>query len=82
METYPTTKGQIVIPALLRKKFGITEKTKIIIIDAGDDIVLRPVTRERISRLRGALKGSGTTQALLDERKKDREKEDASYKGA
>ena len=82
METYATTKGQIVIPAPLRRKFGIKEGTKIIVIDAGDDIVLRPMTRERISRLRGSLKGTGALQMLLDERRKDKEKEDAPYKGA
>jgi AbrB family looped-hinge helix DNA binding protein len=82
METYATTKGQIVIPAALRRKFGIKEGTKIIVIDGGDDIILRPVTHERISKLRGSLKGKGSLQMLLDERRKDKENENAPHKSA
>ena len=77
METYATVKGQVLIPAALRKKYGITEGTKITILDTGDEIVLRPVTRERIAKLKGSLKGLNLTQVLLEERQKDKEKEDA-----
>ncbi len=79
MVTHTTTKGQIVIPAALRRKYGITENTKIVILDNGEDIILRPMTPERISKLRGSLKGKGSLQLLLDERRKDREKEDAGH---
>ena len=44
METYATAKGQIVIPAALRKKYGIRNGTKIIVTDIEDAIVLKPVT--------------------------------------
>jgi AbrB family looped-hinge helix DNA binding protein len=37
-------KGQILIPVSLRKKYGITEGTKITILDNGDEIILRPMT--------------------------------------
>ena len=52
METYATVKGQIVIPAALRRKYGIKNGTKIIITDTGDAIVLKPVTPQYLSRLR------------------------------
>ena len=74
METYATTKGQIVIPVELRRKYGITEGTKIVVVDNGNEIVLRPVTRERVAKLRGILKGSGALDVLIEERQKDREK--------
>jgi len=74
METYATTKGQIVIPVELRRKYGITEGTKIVVVDNGDEIVLRPVTRERIAKLRGVLKGSGALDVLMEERQKDQGK--------
>lgn len=77
MVTHATTKGQIVIPAALRRKYGITKTTKILITDNGDEIILRPVTPERIAKMRGSLKGKGSVQILLDERRKDKEKEDA-----
>lgn len=71
METHATAKGQIVIPVELRRKYGITQGTKIVVIDNGDEIVLRPVTRKRIARLRGVLKGSGALDMLIEERRKD-----------
>jgi AbrB family looped-hinge helix DNA binding protein len=74
MEAYPTVKGQIVIPAELRRKYKITEKTRIVIVDNGDEIILRPITPDAIKKLRGVLKGSGALQILMEERKKDREK--------
>ena len=77
METYTTIKGQILIPAALRKKYGIVEGTKITIVDNGDEIILRPVTRERIAKLKGSLKDLNLPQVLLEERQKDEEKENA-----
>ena len=72
METYATTKGQIVIPAPLRKKYGITEGTKIVVVDTGNEILLRPITPQYLKNLRGSLKGSGALEVLVEERKKDK----------
>jgi AbrB family looped-hinge helix DNA binding protein len=74
METYATVKGQIVIPASLRKKYGITEGTRIVITDNGREIILHPITREYLKSLRGSLKGSGALDVLMEERRKDRER--------
>jgi AbrB family looped-hinge helix DNA binding protein len=51
METYATVKGQIVIPAALRRKYGIKDGTKIIVTDIGDAIVLKPVTEQYLRNL-------------------------------
>lgn len=75
METYATVKGQIVIPATLRRKYGIKDGTKIIITDIGDAIVLKPVTEQYFRNLQGSLKGKGGLKVLLDERRKDKERE-------
>ncbi len=75
METYATVKGQIVIPASLRRKYGIKNGTKIIITDAGDAIVLKPVTEQYLRNLQGSLKGKGGLKTLMDERRKDKERE-------
>jgi AbrB family looped-hinge helix DNA binding protein len=75
METYATIKGQIVIPAALRRKYGIKSGTKIIVTDAGDGIVLKPVTEQYLKGLQGSLKGKGGLKILLEERAKDRQKE-------
>jgi AbrB family looped-hinge helix DNA binding protein len=75
METYATIKGQIVIPASLRRKYGIKNGTKIIITDIGDAIILKPVTEQYLRTLQGSLKNKGGLQVLLEERRKDRERE-------
>ncbi|MCC6568851.1 MAG: AbrB/MazE/SpoVT family DNA-binding domain-containing protein [Anaerolineales bacterium] len=74
MEAYATVKGQIVIPAPLRKKYGIKEGTRIVVMDNGMEIILRPITREYLKSLRGSLKGSDALEVLLEERRKDRER--------
>lgn len=75
METYATVKGQIVIPAALRRKYGIKDGTKIIITDIGDAIVLKPVTEQYLRNLQGSLKGKGGLKVLLEERARDKERD-------
>lgn len=72
METYATVKGQIVIPAPIRKKYGITEGTRIIVLDTGNEIILRPITEQYLKNLRGSLKGSDALKMLMEERKRDK----------
>jgi AbrB family looped-hinge helix DNA binding protein len=75
METYVTVKGQIVIPAELRRKYRIKAGTKINVIDTGEAILLKPVTEESLKQLQGRLKGKGVLKSLLEERLKDAERE-------
>ncbi len=75
METYVTIKGQIVIPASLRRKYGIKNGTKIIVTDIGDAIVLKPVTEQYLKNLQGSLKGKGGLKIMVEERRKDKERE-------
>ena len=51
-----TTKGQVVIPAWLRKQFQIEDGTKAIVEATPEGILLKPVTAVTIQRLRGILK--------------------------
>ncbi len=73
METYATIKGQIVIPAKLRKKFHIKPGTKIHIIEGQDEIILKPITEHFYRKLRGSLRGKGVLKALVEERKREKE---------
>ena len=75
METTATSKGQIVIPSSVRKKFGIKEGTRIQINVSDDEkeIVLTPITREYVHSLRGKFKGKGLLKALMADKKKERE---------
>lgn len=67
-----STKGQIVIPRRLREELEIEEGTKAIVYREADHIVLKPITRGHINRLRGSLKGTGAMRAFLAERKRER----------
>ena len=71
MDTYATVKGQIVIPAALRRKYGIKAGTRIIVSDNDEEIVLRPVTGQYLRKLQGSLKGTGALQVLMQERQND-----------
>jgi AbrB family looped-hinge helix DNA binding protein len=75
MDTYATVKGQIVIPVELRRKYGIKAGTRIMVIDTGEAIMLKPVTEESLKRLQGMFKGSGLLKSLMEERRKDAERE-------
>ena len=70
-----TSKGQILVLASLRRKFGIKEGTRIEIEvdERTQSIVLRPITREYIQSLRGKHKGKGLMKALMAEKKVARE---------
>jgi AbrB family looped-hinge helix DNA binding protein len=75
METYSTTKGQIVIPSSLRRKYGIKVGTKILVYDDGEHIILKPLTEQYLRKLQGTLKGKGALKVLLQERARDKERE-------
>jgi AbrB family looped-hinge helix DNA binding protein len=68
MKTRANAKGQIVIPAILRRKYGIKEGTRIFISDNGDSIVLKPITEKYLQKLQGSLKGAGALKMLLHEK--------------
>jgi AbrB family looped-hinge helix DNA binding protein len=75
VETTATSKGQIVIPSSVRRKFGIKEGTRIQIAvdDDTKEIILTPITRDYVHSLRGKLKGKGLLKALMAEKRKERE---------
>lgn len=75
METTATSKGQIVIPSSVRRKFGIKEGTRIQIEvdEKANQIILKPITREYVHSLRGKFRGKGLLRALKAEKKRERE---------
>ena len=68
-----STRGQVVIPRRLRRKFEIQRGTRAIVYEEGDHIVIKPVTQSYLKSLRGSLKGSGLIKALAEDRQKERE---------
>jgi AbrB family looped-hinge helix DNA binding protein len=72
-----TTKGQLVIPARIRRRFGIKAGTRVRFLERDGEIVLQPLTSAAIRGLCGVLKSdTSVTAELLAERARDRERED------
>ncbi len=79
-ESYVTSKGQLVVPARLRRKYGIKPGTKICFVERDHEIIFQPVTKEYIRSVCGMLKSdTSITKALLEERARDKEREEAKF---
>jgi AbrB family looped-hinge helix DNA binding protein len=75
MQTTLTRRGQIVLPAEIRKRYKFKEGDQFVWLDDGKTIKLIPIPKDPISALQGRGKGEKLLVKLLDERKKDREYE-------
>ena len=78
--SYATSKGQFVIPARLRRKFGIKPGTRLNFTEENGRIILQPVTRDFIDSFCGVFKSKpgekSAVQELLADRAKERARED------
>ena len=78
-----TTKGQVVIPAWLRRQFQIEDGTKAVVQATPDGILLKPVTATTIRKLRGILKRKPGDQPFAEEwaehKRAEKELEEARY---
>ncbi|MBC7347957.1 MAG: AbrB/MazE/SpoVT family DNA-binding domain-containing protein [Clostridia bacterium] len=73
-----SAKGQIVIPASLRRQLGLKNGDRVALEPVDGAILLRPVPRHPLLAMRGTLKTVGEeklTAVLLRERALDRERE-------
>lgn len=77
---YVTSKGQLVVPSEIRRRFGIKPGTRINFVEEGDRIIFQPVTREYIDSFCGVFKQKpgekSVVQELLEERRAEKAKED------
>ena len=76
-----TIKGQIVIPARLRKKAGIKKGTRVFLEEKDGDIIVHPATPEFYERTYGVLKGGGLVKSLEESRRKEKEHEESEFEG-
>lgn len=70
-KTVVTSKGQMVIPAAVRRRYRIGTGTEIHIEEVRNGLLLRPVTDDPIDRLCGILAGKGFPDRI--EKEPDRE---------
>jgi AbrB family looped-hinge helix DNA binding protein len=74
METHATVKGQIVIPAEVRRRLSIKKGTRLN-VDVNEQtrqIILTPITREFVQKICGKYKGRGLLEALVEEKERER----------
>ena len=72
MITRMATEGLLSIPLEIRKRLDIKEGTCVHVDTDGQGyrIILTPITREYIQRLRGKYRGNGLLKALVAEKKR------------
>ena len=69
-----TIKGQIVIPADIRRKFKIKKGTRVNVYKDGNKIIVEPLPDDPIKQGRGMLKTRGRIlKALMADRKREAE---------
>lgn len=79
MQTVVTERGQISIPAPLRKRFHLTPGTGVEWMETEKGILLLPVPKDPIKAFRGSGKTQHLNDVLLRERKKDKERENKKW---
>ncbi|MDP2182998.1 MAG: AbrB/MazE/SpoVT family DNA-binding domain-containing protein [Actinomycetota bacterium] len=72
-----SSKGQLVLPAELRRKYGIDAGSRLVVVDLAGSIHLVPVADDPLGELRGLLQGvEGFSSAeLIAERRDESERE-------
>ena len=71
-----SSKGQIVIPANLRKRYLLREGTTIVFQEERGRLVLEPNNFEAIYALKGSLREFPIEASLEEERRAERKRED------
>ena len=78
-----SVKGQVVIPRWLRKAYHIEEGTRAVVQATANGILLKPVTRVSIQRLRGILKrkpgGKPFAEEWAEHKVEEKALEEAGY---
>lgn len=73
-----TVKGQMVIPAKIRRKLKIKQGTKVAIIEQDGGFTVKALDGKYFEHFAGILPTKGkATKALLEERRRERQREDA-----
>ncbi|MBI5529022.1 MAG: AbrB/MazE/SpoVT family DNA-binding domain-containing protein [Deltaproteobacteria bacterium] len=76
METTMSSRGRVVIPAVLRRTLDIKTGTRLHVEEREGAIVFSPLNRRYFERFAGMLEGSGVLEGLVKSRAEDLERED------
>jgi AbrB family looped-hinge helix DNA binding protein len=75
MRSTVSSRGQTAVPAEIRRRFNLKEKSRLEWIVDGDAITVLPVPDDAVSAFRGSLKGKYSAHALRKARARDRARE-------
>lgn len=75
MQTKITKRGQTVVPAPIRKRYGIQVGDRLVWLDDGETIKVIPIPSDPVEALRGSGEGENLLAALLRSRAEERERE-------
>ncbi len=62
-----TVKGQIVVPAKIRKKFGIKKGTKIAFVEQAGKLIIQPLDKRYFETLAGILGHEGSNMLQFED---------------
>ena len=69
-----TSKGQVVIPVKIRRRYGMKNGSKVAFIEQCDKVIIQPLDKEYFNKLAGILDEKGKMlKSLMDDKKKERE---------
>jgi len=74
-----SAKGWVVIPKVLREKYGLKKGAQVQVVDYGEVLALVPLPDDPVEALHGMLEdGPSLTEDLLVERAQERDREESS----
>ena len=80
MKAKVTVRGQVSIPAEIRKKFNIEPDSRVEWITEGNVIKVIPLPKDPVAAFRGRGSGRYSTARLIEERRAERESKNAKDK--
>jgi AbrB family looped-hinge helix DNA binding protein len=75
-----SSKGQLVIPAKLRKELGLKPGVRVVIKKQGKGLLIESGAYEAVLALRGKYAGLGLEESIDEYRRQERELEDRKQK--
>ncbi len=72
-----STRGQMVLPSTVRRRYHLMPQSKVEVLDNGKEIILVPLPSNSFKQAKGILKGV-STKDLIDLRRQERRKEHGS----
>ncbi len=76
MNVILSQKGWVVIPAAMRKKYGLKPGANLVVVDYGGVLAIVPAFKNPVRDGAGMLKGGESlTQAIMEEHRKECERE-------